>query len=64
LQIEVEARVDAGVTEVWVVDPEDRSVDLFRGDRKPIRLSNDQVLTSPDVLPGFECVVNEFFRHL
>ena len=56
--------LDIGVTEVWVVDPEDRSVDVFRNDRKQIRLSGDQTLTSPDVLPGFTCQVSEFFRHV
>jgi Uma2 family endonuclease len=56
--------LELGVTEVWVVDPEDRSVDVFRDDRKPARLSNDEVLKCPDVLPGFECAVSEFFRHV
>jgi Uma2 family endonuclease len=56
--------LDVGVTEIWVVDPEDRSVDVFRNDRKQIRLSSEQTLTSADVLPGFSCQVSEFFRHV
>ncbi len=56
--------LDAGVTEVWVVDPEDQSVDVFRNDRKQIRLSSHQLLSSQDVLPGFECAVSEFFRQV
>lgn len=54
--------LDASVTEVWVVDPEDHSIDIFRNDRKQIRLSGSQVLSSEDVLPGFECTVRDLFR--
>ncbi len=56
--------LDVGVTEVWIVDPGDRTVDIFRNDRKQIRLLSDQMLSSEDVLPGFECAVSEFFRHV
>ncbi|MEK6260177.1 MAG: Uma2 family endonuclease [Planctomycetota bacterium] len=56
--------LDVGVIEVWIVDPEDRSVDVYRGDRKPARLANGQTLESADVLPGFSCPVADFFRHV
>ena len=56
--------LDVGVTEVWVVDPEDRSVDIYRSDRKPARLANGQTMASADVLPGFSCPVADFFRHV
>ena len=65
VMVKVAEYLDAGVAEVWVVDPDDRSVDVFHDDdRKPTRLSGDQVLKSPDILPGFECAVSEFFRHV
>ena len=56
--------LDVGVTEIWVVDPSDRSVDVFRNDRKQIRVTGDELLASADVLPGFECAVSEFFQHV
>ncbi len=60
----VNAYLDVGVVEVWIVDPDDRSVDVYRGDRKPTRLANGQTLESADVLPGFSCPVADFFRHV
>ncbi len=53
---------EAGVREVWVVDPEDRTVQVFRPDAKPRKLSASDVLESPDVLPGFACSVAPFFE--
>ncbi|MSR56731.1 MAG: Uma2 family endonuclease [Planctomycetaceae bacterium] len=49
-----------GVLEVWIVDPEDESIEVFRNDRGPVRFGRDSQLTS-DVLPGFNCRVTEFF---
>lgn len=51
----------AGVTVVVVVDPEVRSVAVFRDDELPYRLANGDELTLPDVLPGFSARVADFF---
>ena len=64
VQTKIDEYLSVGVIEVWIVDPEDRSVDVYRGDRKPARLANGQTLTSADVLPGFSCPVADFFRHV
>jgi Uma2 family endonuclease len=51
----------SGVRLVWVVDPEQRTVTIYRqpGDGKV--LWDDATLTGEDVLPGFTCPVAEFF---
>jgi Uma2 family endonuclease len=51
-----------GVELVWLLDPEDRLVTVYRPDKKPVILQGDQQLTAEPVLPGFRCLVSEFFR--
>jgi Uma2 family endonuclease len=55
---------EAGVREVWVVDPEDRTMQVFRPDAKPRKLDASDTLESPDVLPGFTCAVSTFFEDI
>jgi Uma2 family endonuclease len=54
----------AGGPMVWVVDPDERTVTVYRkpGDGKV--LWDDANLTGDDVLPGFACAVSEFFPEL
>jgi Uma2 family endonuclease len=52
---------DAGVREVWVVDPEIKTVQVFRPDAPPRNLRSADVLESADVLPAFSCTVDTFF---
>lgn len=50
-----------GVRLVWVVDPEERTVTVYRS-REQIRILEETgVLGGEDVLPGFECPVCELF---
>ncbi len=51
----------AGVREVWVVNPKQRTVQIRRPDRKDSTLAEDDRLTCEHLLPGFECAVSEFF---
>ena len=53
---------EAGVREVWVVDPEDKTMQVFRPDTKPRKLDASDVLESADVLPEFTCSVGTFFE--
>jgi Uma2 family endonuclease len=62
VMVKVTEYLQAGVAEVWVVDPEDRLVDVHNPSRRlPARFGADQVLTSPELLPGFSCPVSKFF---
>jgi Uma2 family endonuclease len=46
---------------VWVVDPEDRNVTVYREATEGRPLWEDATITGEDVLPGFACRVAEFF---
>jgi Uma2 family endonuclease len=51
-----------GARMVWVVDPEERTVTVYRkpGDGRVIW--EDATITGEDVLPGFTCPLVEFFQ--
>lgn len=46
-----------GVRLLWVVDPEDRSLTVYRPDRLARILGENEVVSGEDVLPGFTCRV-------
>jgi Uma2 family endonuclease len=50
-----------GVPLVWLIDPEDQTVTIYRRDQPPEVLEADQELTGGDILPDFRCPVAEFF---
>jgi Uma2 family endonuclease len=50
-----------GVRIVWVVDPDDRTVTIYRQPDEGRVLWEGATLTGEDVLPGFSCRVGEFF---
>jgi Uma2 family endonuclease len=50
-----------GVELVWVVDTEEKTVTVYRADNGPRVLQEQDEITGEDVLPGFRCVVAEFF---
>ncbi len=54
----------SGVTEVWVVDPEQRSIAVHRADAAALHFDGDDELTRPELLPGFTCRVSELFADL
>lgn len=47
---------------IWVVDPEARTVTVYRQPGEGRLLWDDAILTGEDVLPGFQCRVAEFFE--
>ncbi len=52
---------ERGVRLVWVVDPEDRSVTVYRSRTEYAVLGEADTLDGADVLPGFTCRVAELF---
>jgi Uma2 family endonuclease len=54
--------INRGVRLVWVVDPEDHTVTVYRQPGEGRLLWDDATLTGEDVLPGFQCRVAEFFE--
>ena len=51
-----------GARMVWVVDPEERTVTVYRKAGDGRVLWEDAAITGEDVLPGFTSPVAEFFR--
>lgn len=50
-----------GVRMVWLVDPDDQTVTVYREPEKGRKLSNADTLDGEDVLPGFSCPVSKLF---
>ena len=50
-----------GVRLVWVVHPDTRTVDVYRGGRATVTLTKGDALDGLDALPGFTCAVSEVF---
>jgi Uma2 family endonuclease len=51
-----------GVRMVWVVEPDDQTVTVYRQPGEGRVLSEDATLTGEDVIPGFQCRVADFFE--
>ena len=62
---EVEEKIQtwlkAGSLLVWLVDPESRTVVVYRPGAEPVTLREDQQIDGGDVIPGFHCRVADFF---
>jgi len=65
LTYDVSRKVDgylaAGVRLVWVLDPSNRSVAIYRQSGAYSLLSSTEELTGEDVVPGFRCQLSELF---
>jgi Uma2 family endonuclease len=51
----------AGVGQVWVADPDFRTVTVYRADAEPRLYASGDILTGGPELPGFECLVARLF---
>jgi Uma2 family endonuclease len=53
--------LDAGVSRVLVIDPDERQVDVYAPNEPLKTLSTADTLTLPDILPGFSVRVAQLF---
>lgn len=53
---------DRGVRMVWIVDPDERTVTVYRRPGDGHVHWDDAMISGEDVLPGFSCRVAEFFE--
>lgn len=53
-----------GVRMTWVLDPERRTIAIYRLDRVPVHLTTEDVLDGGDVLPGFSVPVERIFARI
>jgi Uma2 family endonuclease len=57
LQKKLTHYLEKGVRLVWVVDPEDRSLTVYRPDRPMKLLGDKDTISGEEVVPGFSCPV-------
>ena|SRR5947209_6395317 len=58
----VDSYLSAGVAVVWVVDPHDRTVTVYRPGARPELVNEDQELSGDPNLPEFKVLVARLFR--
>jgi Uma2 family endonuclease len=61
IQKKVKDFLEKGVRLIWVADPEDRSITVYRPGQMMVILGENETLTGEDVLPGFSCRVGDLF---
>lgn len=52
----------AGVSVVWIINPDSENADIYKADGSKTYLRNDGILTAEPVLPGFALPVAELFK--
>lgn len=62
VQHKIEQYLAAGVKLVWLINPEDQIVQIYRADRTVTHLRAAGELTGEDVLPGFRCQIADLFK--
>jgi len=58
----IEEYLDCGTPMVWIVDPRQKTLTIYRNEHEPVMYSGTQVMKDLPGLPGFECPVNEMFE--
>lgn len=61
VMVKVRDWLDHGTNVVWAVDPDTRTVEIWRGDGRVVRRRVAEELDCEPVLPGFRCKVEEIF---
>lgn len=61
LNAKIDEYLRAGVSLVWVIDPQTRTLMIHRPDGSDSRLHEGDELTGEAVLPGFTCRVGDLF---
>jgi len=54
--------LEAKVPQIWIVDPEFKSVTVYRPSDPPVLLNRNQVLSGEPELPGFQVAVAALFQ--
>ena len=58
----IEEYLACGVRVVWIVDPFDDTVTVYRPGHEPVLFNRTQELVGDPELPGFRCRVAEIFE--
>lgn len=62
--VKVAEYLEAGIRLVWVISPAARTVVVYRQGRDATYLTEEDLLTGEDIIPGFECMISELFPPL
>lgn len=54
--------LERGIPIVWLVDPGQRTVTVYRSLSNTQRYTSDDTITAEPALPGFSCAVSRFFQ--
>lgn len=57
----VQDQLRFGTRLVWIVDPDEQNVSVYRSGKETYVVESGEELTGEDVLPDFRCLVAEFF---
>ncbi|MBC8123934.1 MAG: Uma2 family endonuclease [Gemmatimonadaceae bacterium] len=57
----LQSYLEVGAVVGLLVDPDERTVTVYRTGQEPIELSDDDTLTVPELLPGGEIVVSQLW---
>jgi Uma2 family endonuclease len=58
----IEDWIAAGVNLAWLIDPEERTAEVFRSGGMTSSIAADGMLEGEDLLPGFSCPIAELFE--
>lgn len=64
LNSKLEEYLQAGVQQVWILQPTTKTIDIHASDGSVRRLHSDETLTAEPMIPGFECPVSNLFPTL
>ena len=56
--------LEGGVRQVWSVDPDEETVVVYEGGRRPRLLAGEDTLDGGEALPGFSVTVADLFPAL
>lgn len=62
VQAKVEEYLEAGVQLVWVINPDQKIVEIYRPDNTVSRLAAESEISGEAVLPGFRCSISDLFQ--
>jgi Uma2 family endonuclease len=62
IQEKIDSYLEHGTPLVWIVDPFDSTVTLYRPGASPVMVNETQELSGDPELPGFRCRVAEIFK--
>lgn len=62
VNVKIHDWLQAGCVQVWVIDPQTQTVMVYRSAREVTVFALEDILTAPDLLPGFSLPVAEIFE--